>query len=464
MLFAANLPICLRCFGVCVELQNIRMTTIDSTLAATIETLAERYEQSFPQTIPPLRTLGREAEFPVVTATGEAADVRRLWDVLIADGEWQEQYDSGTPNLLVGLAGEDVSYELEVGVGTIEIVTRPCTNLFEIQRLIEPAVMRLVHAASRWGWRVLGYGIQPVTPARLRLMAPKQRYQSLYRAMGAEWLWYTVTASDQTHVAVARPELVEMLNFGNLMAPIIIALCANSPVYERKLSRFCSGREGQMALINAHEYRHGMPAQPFTSIAEFIRTISQSTYLIARADNMVIPNSRPFIDYLETHGPDFAAFLFHDHYVWNSARLRTYGTLEVRPACQQPWPEHMAATALIVGLIEARSAISDYIQATLGAEYWSILRTYHRQATLYGLAAPQPAPDFLAIIVNLAKTALQGREQAEEVFLQPIVNRLYQGRNPAQHARSIFQIDGLRGLVNHASIQPGMATFASPTG
>lgn len=433
------------------------MATIDSTLAATIEMLAQQYEQRFPEAIPTLRTIGREAEFPVVTATGEAADVRRLWDALLAEGDWQEHYDSGTPNLMVGLEGEDVSYELEVGVGTIEIVTRPCTNLFEIQQLIEPAVMRLVQAAGRWGWRVLGYGVQPVTPARLSLMAPKQRYQSLYRAMGAEWLWYTVTASDQTHVAVGRPELIEMLNFGNLMAPIIIALCANSPVYERRLSRFCSGREGQMALINAHEYRHGMPAQPFASIADFIRTISQSTYLIARADNMVIPNSRPFTDYLEEHGPDFDAFLFHDHYVWNSARLRTYGTLEVRPACQQPWSEHMAAMALIVGLIEARTAINSYIQTTLGDEYWTILRTYHKQVTLYGLAAPQPAPDFLNTIVSFAQIALQQREQGEEDFLQPIHNRLYRGQNPAQQIRSIFQIDGLRGLVNHATIRPGIA-------
>ena len=55
-------------------------------------------------------------------------------------------------------------------------------------------------------------------------MSPKQRYQSLYRAMGEEWLWYAVTASDQVQIDIGRDELVHMLNLGNLMTPVIIAL------------------------------------------------------------------------------------------------------------------------------------------------------------------------------------------------------------------------------------------------
>ncbi|MCL4861251.1 MAG: hypothetical protein KJZ93_17680 [Caldilineaceae bacterium] len=426
-------------------------------LDAAIEALTEQYVASFPAQPPALRTVGREAEFPVVTATGEAADVRRLWDLLLAGGGLREHYDSGTPNLIVGLDGTDYNYELEVGVGTVEVVTRPCATLSEAQSIMDQAVSRLVRAAGRWGWQVLGYGIQPVTPARLSIMAPKQRYQSLYRAMGAEWLWYTVTASDQCHVAIGRNELTDMLNFGNLIAPVLIALCANSPVYNRRASPFCSGREGEMARIAAHEYRHGMPARPYTSIADYIRTVSAATYLIMRADNEVIPSSQHFTEYLDEHGADFSAFLFHEHYVWNSARLRTnHGTLEVRPACQQPWGEHMAAMALTVGLVEAMPAVMAYVQDALGEAYWTLMRTYHQQAIRYGLAAPQPAPDFLRTVVRHAEEGLRRRGQQEERFLRPIHNRLYRRQNPAQRARSIFQIDGLRGLLAHTAIRPGL--------
>jgi gamma-glutamylcysteine synthetase len=55
---------------------------------------------------------------------------------------------------------------------------------------------------------------------------------------------------------------------------------------------------------------------------------------------------------------DWPGFLAHEHYVWHSTRPRTkQGTVELRAACQQPWSEHMAATALQLGLVEAMTEI-----------------------------------------------------------------------------------------------------------
>jgi gamma-glutamylcysteine synthetase len=316
-------------------------------VADAIARLAEAFTLRFPATVTNPRVVGREAEYPVVDSHGQAADVRRLWETLLAPGDLKAKYDGPNSHLIVGLDGADYSYALEVGTGTVEVNTRACQDLLEIERIMEAAVSRLVVAALDHGWQLLGYGIQPVTPASLALMSPKQRYQSLYRAMGQEWLWYTVTASDQVQIDISRHELVHILNFGNLMAPVIIALCANSPVYAGSLSPYCSGREGQMAAIHAGEHRHGMPVRPYTSIEDYVATISDSTFLILRADNIVVPSSQIFTEYLAEHGPDFEAFLFHEHYIWNSARLRVaYGTVEIRPACQQPWDEQMAATAL----------------------------------------------------------------------------------------------------------------------
>jgi gamma-glutamylcysteine synthetase len=417
--------------------------------------LAEEFSARFPTVITQPRVVGREAEYPVVDSQGRAADVRRLWETLLAHGDLKPKYDGPDSNLIVGLEGADYSYALEVGVGTVEVNTRPCRNLFEIERIMEEAVSHLVTAALDHGWQLLGYGVQPVTPASLPLMSPKQRYQSLYRAMGQEWLWYTVTASDQVQIDIARHELLHILNFGNLMAPIIIALCANSPVYERELSPYCSGREGQMAAIHASEHRHGMPVRPYTSIEDYVATISESTYLILRADNVVVPSSLPFTAYLAEHGPDFEAFLFHEHYIWNSARLRVaYGTVEIRPACQQPWEEQMAAAALGVGLIEASEEIDTFVQERLGSDYWPTMRTYHRQVIRSGLGAPQPAPRFLSQIVEMAEEGLRRRGLGEERFLSPIYRRLERKLNPAQRARAIFQADGVAGLLRRAAIRP----------
>lgn len=424
-------------------------------LNAAIDRLAAQFIDCFPAEIPRHRTVGREAEFPIIRADGNAADGRRILERIRATSGFEAHYDDASPHLIIGVSGVDYNYALEVGVGTVEINSRPCDNLFEIEEILQEAVQQLVRSAGFYGWRVLGYGIQPVTPPVLQIMAPKQRYQSLYRAMGASWLWYTITASDQCHVAVGQPELVQILNVGNMIAPVLIALCANSPIYANERSPFCSAREGRMAEIHATEHRHGMPARPYTSIADYIHTVAQSTYLIVNEGGEVIPSREPFTEYLHKHGPDFDAFLYHEHYVWNSARLRTmYGTIEIRPACQQPWPEQMAAAALTVGLIAAAATIDEYIQQSLGSSYWSDMHTYHQQTIRHGLNAPQPLPGFLPTLVGMAEQALQQRGYGEETLLAPIHNRLFRGQNPAQRARQIYMIDGLRGLLDYATIRP----------
>ena len=422
---------------------------------AAIARLAEEFTQRFPTDVTQPRVVGREAEYPVVDSMGRAADVRRLWEPLMAPGDLMPKYDGDDSRLIVALEGTDYSYALEVGVGTVEVNTRPCHDLLEIEQIMDEAVSRLVVAALDHGWQLLGYGIQPVTPAGLALMSPKQRYQSLYRAMGQEWSWYTVTASDQVQIDIARHELVDILNFGNLMAPVIIALCANSPIYGGELSPYCSGREGQMMGIHANEHRHGMPARPYTSIEDYVATVSDSTFLILRADNVVVPSSQLFTEYLAEHGADFEAFLFHEHYVWNSARLRVaYGTVEIRPACQQPWHAQMAATALGVGLIEASVEIDAYVRDALGPAYWPIMQTYHRQTIRSGLSAPQPAPNFLKQIVEMADAGLRRRGLGEERLLVPLHQRLERRLNPAQRSRFFFQSDGITGLLRRTAIRP----------
>jgi len=431
--------------------------TTDPTLIAIYQQLAARFDVSFPLHLAGPRTVGREGEFPVVGARGEAVDVRRLWNVLLEQDDLEPEYGAGAPgkpDFIVGLQGRDYGYALEVGLGTMEINTRPCRHLFEVQAIMEQAVMRLVHAAARFGWRVLGYGVQPVSPPTIGLMSPKQRYLSLYRAMGAPWLWYTVTASDQLHVAIRRDETLHMLNYGNLVTPIIIALCANSPIYAGKLSPFCSAREGVMAEIRANEHRHGMPSRPFTSLLDFVETMAQSTYLIVKEEGEIVPSSQPFYSYLAEHGPDYPAFLFHEHYIWNSARLRAaYGTIEVRPACQQPWGEHMAVAGLVLGLMEGSHAILARLQAALGADYWARMRGYHAQAIRHGLHAPQPARGLLNEVVALAEAALRERGFGEETLLAPIWSRLDRGLDPAEQAQRVYQADGMQGLLARAAIR-----------
>jgi gamma-glutamylcysteine synthetase len=244
-----------------------------------------------------------------------------------------------------------------------------------------------------------------------------------------------------------------MINFGNLMAPIIVALCANSPIWKGQISRFFSAREGHVGQAYAARYRYGMIERPFADVADFIETLSHDTCLMLRENSHYLPYNRPFLTYLAEHGPDFPAYLIHEHYTWNSARARTnHATIELRPACQQPWAEHMAAAALGLGLVEAAAAIEAYLEQQFGAEVWPTLRAYQEQVVAQGLAAPQPAPDLLPQILTLAAEALKQRGRGEEVFLEPLFSRLARGLNPAQEALETFNQGGLKQLLARATV------------
>ena len=117
-------------------------TGADPELAPIFAALAERFAAGFSVAAPAPRTVGREAEFPIVAATGEAVDVRRLWQTLLTNPHLEPEYGAGAlgqRDFIVGLKGADFSYALEVGLGTMEISTRPCQNLFEIQEIMQDA-------------------------------------------------------------------------------------------------------------------------------------------------------------------------------------------------------------------------------------------------------------------------------------------------------------------------------------
>ncbi len=415
--------------------------------------LVAEFERAFPAKLAGPRHVGQESEYPVVTASGAAADVSMLWPLLAAAGDLQPKFDAVNQAMTVGLEGAEYGYALEVGRGTIEINTRPCLHLVELETVHKAALHRLVWAASQLDLRVLGYGVHPLTPPSLSLLSPKQRYHALLQSMGDDWLWYTVTASEQLHVDVARPELVRMLNLGLMMAPVVVALCGNSPIYGGVESPYCSAREG-VAEAGPYANRHGMPAAPYADLADFVAGLARLPSLLRREHKALLPDGRLFAEVMD-EGAGFADFLLHDHYIWHSARLRVaHATLELRPACQQPPGNGMVAAALYLGLMEAAPQIEAFLARALGNGGWDALRAYWPQAIRQGLAAPQPTDNFLSQLLALAQAALLARGYGEERYLAPLWTRLATGRNPAQQARDLFHSRGMDALIDFSTLRP----------
>ncbi|MFN8233733.1 MAG: hypothetical protein U0V56_09780, partial [Actinomycetota bacterium] len=179
---------------------------------------------------------------------------------------------------------------------------------------------------------------------------------------------------------------------------------------------------------------------------------------------LVLPDGRggfehpgvPYAERIAERGPDLDDWLYHEHYIWPSARPRArLGTLEIRPACQQP-EASFAAAALSLGLVEANAELDAYLTERFpGPAGWRRLLAYRRAAVHAGLGAAEPAPGFLATIVELAGAALTRRGLGEEPMLDAIRDRLARRRDPADEAWALLRSGGVRALVDALTFEPG---------
>ena len=205
---------------------RLRKRVVDEAL----EALTRDFATGFPAKAPLLRTVGREAEFPLVRPDGRAADVFRLWPLLLEQGDCRPIYDQGTDgsDLIVGVETKTWSCVIEVGRATAELSVGPRPTLHDLAQDMEEALLRLKDVVRRAGFRLLGYGIQPRTPASPQLLTPKLRYLALQEAIGSQWLKFCVTAADQVQVDMGQDDLVQQMNLINATSGAIIAFTAIS--------------------------------------------------------------------------------------------------------------------------------------------------------------------------------------------------------------------------------------------
>lgn len=420
-----------------------------------VEAIAERVRSCFPERARSPRWVGREAEYPLVTPDARAGDASSLWPVLLGDGACEPVRDvppGGEPGAVIGVRAEGWECLVEVGRCTVEVVTGPRSSLIHLARDHQAALARILPAVRQAGLRLLGFGIQPRTPPARSLLSPKRRYPFLFEATGGRWLSWCVTASDQVHVDVDRGELVAVLNLMNALSGAVIALTANSSVYRGRAGAFASGREGLMVSVTEEPYRHGALPRGFDDLEDYVRTVLGLRCLFlpdGHGAYELVGHPLAGVDGEE----GFQRFLFHEHYWWPSARPRArLGTVEIRPACQQPAGASWAPAALATGLVEAHREAAAFLEERLGRGYWPALLRYRSEAVRAGIGAPEPAPGFLADVLDLAEAGLRRRGFGEEGLLEPLRERVEHRRGPADEARDLARSSGAGALAGVLAI------------
>lgn len=434
----------------------------EASVSKALADIMERFAAGFPARAPSLRTVGREAEFPLVRPDGRAGDVFQVWPLLLEGGDGKPTYELGNDEaeFLSGVEADRWSCASEVGISTVELSAGPKPTLHELARDMDRGLKRLTEAVNQAGFLLLGFGIQPRTPAHRGLLTPKKRYSALLEAIGNQWLKFCVTAGDQLQVDVGQEDIVRTMNLMNAASGAVIALTANSSIYGGRGGKFASGREGLTANMVGEPYRHGSPAGSYSDLEEYVRFLAGLRCLcLPDGEGGFQVTGVSFVEQLRLdpalQDPEaaFEAFLFHEHYIWPSARPRSrIGTVEIRPACQQSPDSAWVPSALGLGLIEAADELESYLEDSLGKHYWTVLQEYRELAVKQGLAAPEPVPHFLDTIVDIAEKGLRSRDEGEEIFLEPVRERLEQRTGLADEARALFERGGFAALVTGLSL------------
>ena len=77
----------------------------------------------------------------------------------------------------------------------------------------------------------------------------------------------SLASSLQVHVDIAETELLRIVNMGNLLSPVMVALMGNSAVLHGQPAEFVSSREGAGERMDPVRFRHGMARGPFYSVS-----------------------------------------------------------------------------------------------------------------------------------------------------------------------------------------------------
>lgn len=421
-------------------------------------------EQAFPHQLVDPRRIGPEEEFPVVDSNGFCGDITPIFKDLKEIG-WAAKKDPVT-ECVVAVTKDGVEISMDVGCGTLEIGFPPTTNLFD-HLSVRQNIFRFIDGQlhKRGLWRLNDYAIQPRTPPGPSLWAPKGRGHFFQTRFHSSVHAQTLTASSQVHIDLTREEALKALKILLALSPIFIALDANSPIW-------CGERDtnGQLAVRQQCWYPFtmnfgywnnvfcGPPIQEITprseqapaTFKELANFISETPFILRVVEKKIENPSGSFATWYTSHETELSpeqsrkAFLDHEGTIWWDARLRaTFGTIELRPRCQNKdsWASH----ALALGLMENLDKALVFVEHQMSYQTWRALQPI---AIAQGLKSETLAQLAVAVLI-LGQEGLQHRSLGEEILLEPLAKRIRDRRSPGHHKLELFEKGGLTALLEH---------------
>jgi glutamate--cysteine ligase len=370
---------------------------------------------------------------------------------------WEPEEQDGH---IIALSRDKAQITLEPG-GQIELSGEPCETIHCTYAEFSRHIRELIEVCEPIDVVFLGLGMQPFSTLDEIEWVPKQRYQIMAPYMlkvgtlGQRMMKQTATVQANIDFLDEKDAMMKFRT-GMGLAPVLIAMFANSPICDGRLNGYRSFREH--IWTDTDKRRQGLLKFAFAADASFAHYVEYALdvpmYFIIRNHDYINMTGRTFRQYLEYGYNGERATLedWSDHLttLFPETRIKRY--IEVRSVDSQP-PELMPALS---ALIKGAFYDSDCLQAAWDlVKGWSwdermevyldshinALQTRVRRYTLLDLAK-----EFIHIAwQGLARqNVVNDLGENETIYLTPLKNLIDKGQCPAD-----LVIDNWQGTPHH---------------
>ncbi len=395
--------------------------------------------------------IGVEYEKPVVDRrTGDAVPyegpngIGVVLERIRERGNWEGVYEEGN---LIALGNGRASVTLEPG-GQLELSGEVCDSLHCAKEELDNHISEILPVGEELGLAFLGLGITPKTPLATAPWMPKERYRIMRRIMqttgtlGHRMMQQTATVQANFDYSDER-DARDKFRIAMGMSPILVAMTANSPIVDGRLTRFKSFRAHVWTDTDAN--RCGILPFAFDTDSIFRAyteyALDVPMYFLSRRGRLLDMAGRTFRDFLRNGLGEERATLndwsTHLTTLFPEARMKTY--IEVRAADSQP-PDLMLGTpALMKGLFyeaDCLAAAWDIIGPWTVDERRELLSDASRSG-MAGRGPKHPLREYARELMSIAHEGLRRQAKTntagedETIYLNSLAALVEAGICPA---------------------------------
>ncbi len=342
-------------------------------------------------------------------------------------------------NHIIGLKNENsTTITLEPG-GQLEISLKPQKNVCDIEKEIEILNKKINTIAKKFDLSFIEYGINPTCKATEIAIIPKRRYQTMANHLDLKMSKFMMRQTSGIQTAFDfenEADAAQKITLSIKLSPIVTAIFANSPIYNKKLTKYKSIRS--LAWIYTDKQRCGLLNEDLLenfSFSKYINYVFKIPVIFIVRDNKIIEFDKKttFEDFFNFGYEGLQAkkedYELHSSLFFPDVRLKNY--IEIRNHDCQNGILKYAIPTFYKGVFKDINTFNS-INTILNQFTFEELNKAKLSSAKYGLKGylgNYQIQDIACDILKLSFNALENDH--DQKYLIPILNLTLNGLSPA---------------------------------